>query len=87
MSVCWQLTNPAFLLLCLAATFDSLIISGTATFGAKLLQQFFLVDLSTAGTIMGEGRHRGCRRLQGNRGHGRGGEEGGRSPRQRVMQG
>ena len=78
MSVWWQLTNPAFLLLCLAATFDSLIISGTATFGAKLLQQFFLVDLSTAGTVMGEGRHWDCRRLQGNRGHGRrrgGGEE------------
>ena len=60
-----QLKNPAFLLLCLGATFDSLIISGTATFGAKLLQQFFMVDLTMAGTIMGKLQGRGWGRLGG----------------------
>ncbi|XP_070181232.1 solute carrier organic anion transporter family member 4A1-like [Littorina saxatilis] len=52
-SVVVLVRNPAFVLLCLSAAFDSLIITGTATFGTKLLQQFFGVDLPTAGTIMG----------------------------------
>ncbi|XP_069117596.1 solute carrier organic anion transporter family member 4A1-like [Argopecten irradians] len=45
--------NPAFLFTCLSATAEALIIGGLATFGAKLLQEFYHVDLTKAGLIMG----------------------------------
>ncbi|XP_012944388.1 solute carrier organic anion transporter family member 4A1 [Aplysia californica] len=47
------LKNPTFLLTCLGGVGDALIVGGTASFGAKLLQVLFHVDLSTAGWIMG----------------------------------
>lgn len=48
-----QLKNPTFVFLALAATTEALIIGGLATFGAKLLQQFFNIDLTKAGLTMG----------------------------------
>ncbi|XP_033735058.1 solute carrier organic anion transporter family member 4A1-like isoform X2 [Pecten maximus] len=52
-SVYLLVRNPAFLFTCLSATAEALIIGGLATFGAKLLQEFYHVDLTKAGLIMG----------------------------------
>jgi hypothetical protein len=38
---------------CLGSVCETLLIGGTASFGAKIIQEFFNVDLATAGTIMG----------------------------------
>ena len=53
MSILTQIKNPAYVLICLASCCETLIIAGTATFGAKLLQLFFHVDLMKAGFVMG----------------------------------
>ncbi|XP_021348100.1 solute carrier organic anion transporter family member 4A1-like isoform X2 [Mizuhopecten yessoensis] len=45
--------NPAFLFICLSATAEALMVGGLATFGSKLLQEFYHVDLTKAGLIMG----------------------------------
>ncbi|XP_067681617.1 solute carrier organic anion transporter family member 4C1-like [Haliotis asinina] len=45
--------NPTYVLTCLGATVEAMIITGLATFGAKLLQQKFHADIATAGLIMG----------------------------------
>ncbi|XP_033735056.1 solute carrier organic anion transporter family member 4A1-like isoform X2 [Pecten maximus] len=45
--------NPAFLFVCLASTTEALFVGGLATFGSKLLQEMYHVDLTSAGLIMG----------------------------------
>ncbi|XP_021348125.1 solute carrier organic anion transporter family member 4A1-like [Mizuhopecten yessoensis] len=45
--------NPAFLCVCLASTTEALFVGGLATFGSKLLQEMYHVDLTSAGFIMG----------------------------------
>ncbi|XP_048259145.1 solute carrier organic anion transporter family member 4C1-like [Haliotis rufescens] len=47
------LKNPTYVLTCLGATVEAMIVTGLATFGAKLLQQKFHADITTAGLIMG----------------------------------
>ncbi|CAG2187542.1 SLCO4A [Mytilus edulis] len=45
--------NPTYVFICLGSVCETLLIGGTATFGAKIIKEFFNVDLATAGTIMG----------------------------------
>ena len=40
--------------ICLGAAVEALIIGGMATFGTKLIQEKFNVDITYAGTIMGK---------------------------------
>lgn len=39
--------------ICFGAAVEALIIGGMATFGAKLIQEKFNVDITYAGTLMG----------------------------------
>ena len=48
-----QLKNPTYVFICLGAATEALIIGGMATFGTKLMQEKFHVDLTRAGLIMG----------------------------------
>lgn len=48
-----QVTNPTYVFICFGAAVEALIIGGMATFGAKLIQEKFNVDITYAGTIMG----------------------------------
>lgn len=41
------------MLICCGAAVEALIIGGMATFGAKLIQERFNVDITWAGTVMG----------------------------------
>ncbi|XP_076095973.1 solute carrier organic anion transporter family member 4A1-like isoform X2 [Mytilus galloprovincialis] len=45
--------NPTYVFLCLGSVCETLLIGGTATFVSKIIQEFFNVDLATAGTIIG----------------------------------
>ncbi|XP_062617842.1 solute carrier organic anion transporter family member 4A1-like [Saccostrea cucullata] len=45
--------NPAFVFIILGGTVEIFIIGGLATFGAKLFQEFFNVDILEAGNLMG----------------------------------
>ncbi|XP_069117597.1 solute carrier organic anion transporter family member 4A1-like [Argopecten irradians] len=45
--------NPAFLFVCLSSTTEALFVGGLATFGSKLIQEMYHVDLTSAGLIMG----------------------------------
>ncbi|XP_012943551.1 solute carrier organic anion transporter family member 4A1 [Aplysia californica] len=47
------LKNPTFVLLCLAGCCEALVVSGTATFGAKLFRELFHVNITKAGMFMG----------------------------------
>nr|XP_022328749.1 solute carrier organic anion transporter family member 4A1-like [Crassostrea virginica] len=50
----WLLAkNPAFVFIILGGTVEIFIIGGLATFGAKLFQEFFNVDIYEAGNLMG----------------------------------
>ena len=48
-----QVKNPTYVFICFGAATEALIIGGMATFGAKLMQEKFHVDLPRAGLIMG----------------------------------
>ncbi|XP_060592764.1 solute carrier organic anion transporter family member 4A1-like isoform X2 [Ruditapes philippinarum] len=52
-SVWLLITNPTYVLICCGAAVEALIIGGMATFGAKLIQEKFNVDITWAGTVMG----------------------------------
>uniref|UniRef100_K1QEF8 Solute carrier organic anion transporter family member n=1 Tax=Magallana gigas TaxID=29159 RepID=K1QEF8_MAGGI len=50
----WLLAkNPAFVFIILGGTVEIFIIGGLATFGAKLFQEFFNIDIYEAGNLMG----------------------------------
>lgn len=48
-----QAKNPAFVFIILGGTVEIFIIGGLATFGAKLFQEFFNIDIYEAGNLMG----------------------------------
>ncbi|CAC5369902.1 SLCO4A [Mytilus coruscus] len=50
--------NPTYVFLCLGSVCETLLIGGTATFVSKIIQEFFNVDLATAGTIIGNSKMR-----------------------------
>lgn len=52
-SIFLLLKNPTYVFICLGAATEALIIGGMATFGAKLMQEKFHIDLTRAGLIMG----------------------------------
>ncbi|XP_045187435.2 solute carrier organic anion transporter family member 4A1-like isoform X2 [Mercenaria mercenaria] len=52
-SVWLLVTNPTYVFICCGAAVEALIIGGMATFGAKLIQEKFNVDITWAGTVMG----------------------------------
>ena len=53
LSFIFQAKNPAFVFIILGGTVEIFIIGGLATFGAKLFQEFFNVDIYEAGNLMG----------------------------------
>ncbi|KAH3858651.1 solute carrier organic anion transporter family member 4A1-like [Dreissena polymorpha] len=52
-SIWFLVTNPTYVFICFGAAVEALIIGGMATFGAKLIQEKFNVDITYAGTVMG----------------------------------
>ena len=49
-----QIKNPTYVFICFGAATEALIIGGMATFGAKLMQEKFHIDMTRAGLIMGK---------------------------------
>lgn len=52
-SVWLLITNPTYVFICCGAAVEALIIGGMATFGSKIIQEKFNVDIIWAGTVMG----------------------------------
>ena len=48
-----QAKNPTFILVTLSSVCETLLVSGVTTFGSKIAQQLFNIDLATAGTVIG----------------------------------